>query len=70
MRARVHACLRVLSLNIMWAGPGGTAIPGQPVRRAGQAQVTSSIYKNQFNIESGLDDHVSDIKLIRTDTTL
>ena len=33
-----------------WAGPGGTAIPGQPVAKAEQAPDTSPCSKNQFNI--------------------
>ena len=33
-----------------WAGPGGTAIPGQPVAKAEQAPDTSPSSKNQFNI--------------------
>ena len=52
-----------------WADPGGTAIPGQPVAKVEQAPDTSPSVKNQFNIEVPLRD-VSDIKLIRTDTTL
>ena len=34
-----------------WADPGGTAIPGQPVTKVEQAPDTSSVYKNQFNID-------------------
>ena len=34
-----------------WAGPGGTAIPGQPVAKAEQAPDTSPSSKNQFNID-------------------
>ena len=34
-----------------WAVPGGTAIPGQPVRMVEQALDTFSGFKNQFNIE-------------------
>jgi len=34
----------------MWAGPGGTAIPGQTVTEVEQAPSTPSFYKNQFNI--------------------
>ena len=34
-----------------WAIPGGTAIPGQPVAKAGQAPDTSPSAKNQVNIE-------------------
>ena len=52
-----------------WAVPGGTARPGQPVAKVEQAPNTSPKSKNQFNIIVALS-HVSDIKLIRTDTTL
>jgi hypothetical protein len=51
------------------AVPGGTAIPGQPMMKPEQAPATSSPDKNQFNIVGALGP-VSDIKLIRTDTTL
>ena len=33
----------------MWAGSGGTAIPGQPVTEVEQAPSTSSFSKNLFN---------------------
>ena len=36
--------------EIMWADPGGTAIPGQPVTEVEQAPTTPSFSKNQFNI--------------------
>jgi len=36
--------------QIMWAGPGGTAIPGQPMTELEQAPSTPSFSKNQFNI--------------------
>ena len=36
--------------QIMWAGPGGTAIPGQPVTEVEQAPITPSFSKNQFYI--------------------
>lgn len=36
----------------LWADPGGTAIPGQPVARAEQAPDISPRSKNQFNIEA------------------
>lgn len=39
-----------LNLTIRWAGPGGTAIPGQPVTEVEQAPSTPSFSKNQFNI--------------------
>ena len=52
-----------------WADPGGTARPGQPATEPEQAPATPSPVKNQINIEGALDP-VSDIKLIRTDTTL
>ena len=52
-----------------WATPRRTAILGRPVARAEQAQYTSPPSKNQFNIVVAWS-HVSDIKLIRTDTTL
>ena len=45
---------RLINMNIIprgeWAGPGGTAIPGQPVAKAEQAPDTSPSSKNQFNI--------------------
>ena len=37
---------------LLWADPGGTAIPGQPVARAEQAPDISPRSKNQFNIEA------------------
>src|SRR5436190_18370496 len=37
-----HDCIR-------WAGPGGTAMPGQPVTEVVQAPSTPSCSKNQFN---------------------
>ena len=52
-----------------WATPRRTAILGRSVARAEQAQYTSPPSKNQFNIVVAWS-HVSDIKLIRTDTTL
>ena len=43
----------------------------RPTRdKAGASSWTSSPFKNQFNIEGGTWPPVSDIKLIRTDTTL
>jgi hypothetical protein len=39
-----------LLLVYMWADPGGTAIPGQPVERVEQAPNILPISKNQFNI--------------------
>ena len=36
------------------AVPGGTAIPGQPLREAEQAPAFPSDVKNQFNIEAPL----------------
>ena len=53
-----------------WANPGGTAIPGQPMVKMEQAPNSSPIVKNQFNIVDPRLGIVSDIKLIRTDTTL
>jgi len=50
--------------------PTGTAIVGQPMIRLEQAPITSSPNKNKFNIEREHMAPVSDIKLIRTDTTL
>jgi len=52
-----------------WAGPGCTAIPGQPVAGAVQAPRTRLVPKISL-IFWGSFDPVSDIKLIRTDTTL
>lgn len=34
-----------------WAGPRGTAIPGQPVEKSEQAPASSPSSKNQFNID-------------------
>ena len=34
-----------------WAGPGGTAKPGQPVEKSEQAPASSPSFKNQFNID-------------------
>ena len=52
-----------------WAGPGGTAIPGQPVAGAVQAPHSRLVPKISL-IFWGTFVPVSDIKLIRTDTTL
>ena len=52
-----------------WADPGGTAIPGQPVAGAVQALYSRRIPKISL-IFWGPFGPVSDIKLIRTDTTL
>ncbi len=49
-----------------WADPCGTAIQGRPAIELVQALRAPSPFKNQFNIEV----LVSDIKLLRTDTTL
>lgn len=38
-----------LRLVFRWAGPGGTAMPGQPVTEVEQAPSTPSFSKNQFN---------------------
>lgn len=54
----------------MWAVPGGTAIPGQPVSRAKQASTPCSLSKNQVNTKSKRIACVPGIKLRRTDTTL
>lgn len=54
----------------MWAVPGGTAIPGQPVSRAKQASAPCSLSKNQVNTKSKRIACVPGIKLRRTDTTL
>lgn len=35
--------------DVRWAGPGGTAMPGQPVTEVEQAPSTPSFSKNQFN---------------------
>lgn len=37
-------------INLWWADPGGTAMPGQPVTEVEQAPNTPSFSKNQFNI--------------------
>ncbi len=52
-----------------WADPGGTAIPGQPVAGAVQA-LYSRLFPKISLIFWGPFGPVSDIKLIRTDTTL
>ena len=49
-----------------WAGPGSTAIPGQPLAGAMQATHTRPVPKISL-IFWGPFDPVSDIKLIRTD---
>jgi hypothetical protein len=54
----------------IWADPGGTAIPGQPATEVEQAPSTPSVSKNQFNICCPPMEDLSDVKLIRTDTTL
>ena len=50
--------------------PGGTAIPGQPVADVEQAPYDPPLFKNQFNICCLPVGELSDVKLIRTDTTL
>ena len=65
----IFFCLFVFFRDYCWAIPRRTAILGRPVTRAEQAQCISSPSKNQFNIVVAWS-HVSDIKLIRTDTTL
>ena len=57
-------------LFLRWADPGGTAIPDQPATEVVQAPSTPSFYKNQFNICCPPMEDLSDVKLIRTDTTL
>ena len=52
-----------------WADPGGTAIPGQPMTRPEQAPEPHPLTKISL-ISRGHMAPVSDIKLIRTDTTL
>ena len=64
-----HKKFLIIHLYLYWAIPRRTAILGRPVTRAEQAQYISSPSKNQFNIVVAWS-HVSDIKLIRTDTTL
>jgi len=54
----------------MGQNPGGTAIPGQPATEVEQAPSTPSDSKNQFNICCPPMEELSDVKLIRTDTTL
>ena len=54
----------------MWADLGGTAIPSQPVAEVEQAPNIPPISKNQFNICCLSMRDLSDVKLIRTDTTL
>lgn len=56
--------------EVGWADPAGTAIAGQPVEKPEQARDNSPLSKHKFNIESPQFGDVSDIKLIRTDTTL
>ena len=51
------------------ADPGGTAIPGQPVAGEKQASTPHRRSKNQIISLCSIE-HVSEIKLIRTDTTL
>ena len=54
----------------MWAGPGGTAMPGQPVTEPEQAPELYPLLKISLISKGGHAPPVSDIKLIRTDTTL
>ena len=42
-------------VNVEWAIPGRTAIPGRPVARAEQAPCISPQTKNQFNIEVAME---------------
>uniref|UniRef100_T1KYR7 Uncharacterized protein n=1 Tax=Tetranychus urticae TaxID=32264 RepID=T1KYR7_TETUR len=53
----------------MWADPGGTAMPGQPVTRSKQAQTLIRLQKYVQSHTGGVR-RVPAIKLIRTDTTL
>ena len=46
----LHLMIVIIIPRGEWAGPGGTAIPGQPVAKAEQAPDTSPSSKNQFNI--------------------
>jgi hypothetical protein len=46
------------------------AIPGQYATEVDQAPSTPSVFKNQFNICCPPMEDLSDVKLIRTDTTL
>ncbi|KPJ19850.1 hypothetical protein RR48_07449 [Papilio machaon] len=36
--------------GLLWADPGGTAMPGRPVTGVERAPNIPSLYKNQFNI--------------------
>lgn len=40
---------KLRSFDWWWAGPDGTAMPGQPVTEVEQAPSTPSFSKNQFN---------------------
>ena len=53
-----------------WTGLGCTAIPSRSVMGAEQALRNPSVHKNHFNIIESPMDSPSDIKLMRTDTTL
>ena len=44
----------IFNFKYLGAVPGGTAIPGQPLREAEQAPAFPSSVKNQFNIEAPL----------------
>ena len=59
----------IFPLSGRWASPGGIAIPGQPVVEVWQATTLNLTAKIRL-ISLGTVVPVSDIKLIRTDTTL
>lgn len=60
---------RIRTKIILRADPGGTAIPGQPVVKLEQAPYLHPVAKISLISKFPLG-NVSDIKLIRTDTTL
>jgi len=54
----------------LWAEPGGTAIPGQPVGETKQALISTPAAKIHLIRRAGTLACVPGIKLRRTDTTL
>ena len=61
--------MSILFRLLKWAGPGGSAIPGQPA--AGEVQATTSSQVAKIGLTFWVAfATVSDVKLIRTDTTL
>ena len=71
-RRKIYSCSDLISPYVNWGSgpcPGGTAIPGQPVTRQERAPDQCPLTKVSL-ISLGPVVPISDIKLIRTDTTL